>query len=149
LLSRDGVRLQKVESNRTSFIWSVTCREIAGKQEIISGDQNGRLSSHTIGYSRVHGMFKKLYASREKLTSISITELNLPDKPAIFVNCREMISKIALSEDILVAQAKDKIKIWQKNNSTLKYDTVSSFAAPENCNMIVCGAMHVIGTVSL
>lgn len=145
LMSREGIRLTRIESSRSAFIWSVACREIAGKQEIISGDQSGQLSSHTIAYSRVHGMHQKLYASRDKLTSIQIRELDQPDREPIHVKCREMISKIALSDEILVAQARDKIKIWQRRGlESMKFEHVSAFVAPERCNLLVCGAMNVI-----
>ena len=114
LISRDGIRLTRIESGRSAFIWSVACREIAGKQEIISGDNDGLLSSHTIAYSRVHGLHQQFYASREQLTTIQVRELDRPDVEPVLVNCREMVSKIALSDEILVAQARDKIKVWQR-----------------------------------
>jgi len=106
LISREGIRLTRIDSARSSFIWSVVAREIAGKQEIISGDQNGQLLSHTIAYSRVHGMHQKIYASRDKLTNIQIRHLDEPDREPIMVKCREMVSKIALSNEILVAQVR-------------------------------------------
>ena len=47
----------KVDSADSDFIWAVACREIAGKQEIISGDNEGHLRSHTVAYSRQGSKF--------------------------------------------------------------------------------------------
>ena len=142
LFSRDGIRLMKVDSSNSDFIWAVACREIAGKQEIISGDNEGHLRSHTVAYSRVHGMYRELYASREKLTSIRVRQLDKSIDESVLVPCREMISKIAISDDLLVCQSKDKVKIWSKisrSGEVLKYEQASVFSAPEKCNLLVCG----------
>jgi len=59
LMSRDGVKLQKIENSRKSaFIWSCTIRNIAGKQEVITGNNEGIISTNQINLTRVHGMFR-------------------------------------------------------------------------------------------
>ena len=91
---------------------------------------------------RVHGMYRELYASREKLTSIRIRQLDKSVAESVLVPCREMISKIAISDDLLVCQSKEKVKIWSKisnSGETIKYEQASAFTAPEKCNLLVCG----------
>ena len=145
LLTREGIKLTKLDSGRSSFIWSVAAREIAGKQEIISGNQEGRLASHTIALGKVHGMYNKFYATRMKLTSIEVTDLEDPFGERAIVRSREIIDKIALSEDLLVAQSREKIKVWQRKDALgNSYEYLTMFQVPEATSLIICAAQNVL-----
>ena len=78
LMSRDGIKLQHLESERASFIWSVTVRQVAGKQEVIFGDNEGNLKCDSINFNRVHGMYRNQYAVRDNLTDILVRDLDAP-----------------------------------------------------------------------
>ena len=77
LLSRDGIKLSQLNTGDSSFIWSCQVRQIAGKQEVLSGDHHGRVKCQSINFNRIHGLHKSTYATRDNLTDVLVRQLDV------------------------------------------------------------------------
>ena len=143
LMSRDGVKLQKIDNMRKSaFIWSTTVRSIAGKQEVITGNNEGFITCSAINVSRVHGMFRNQYACRDNLTDMLVRQLDAPGLGTMRIKCREIISKIAVFEQYVAAQCRSRMKIFNFGGD--KFENISIFEVPEDTSLIVIATMAVV-----
>ena len=135
LLSRDGIKLSKLDAHDSPFVWATQVRQIAGKQEILSSDHRGRVKCRTINFNRVHGLHKSLYATRDNLTDVLVEQLDDPQVGKLRVKCREIISLVAVYETVLAVQCRSRMKIFSQ--SSTGYEAVSVFDVPESVSLLV------------
>lgn len=72
------------------------------------GHEDGTLACHNLTFSTVHGLYRDIYAYRERLTNVIIQQLSSSvgdvedeDETKIKIRCHDLVKKISVYKDKL------------------------------------------------
>ena len=92
----------------TDWIWGTAVNP--GTKAVFAGSNNGGLTSFSVEFNKVHGLYQERYAYRELMTDVIIQ--HLVTETRVKIRCRDFIKKIAIYKDRLAVQLPEKIIIY-------------------------------------
>lgn len=107
LWNKEGIRLGKI-GEMTDWIWGTAVNP--GTKAVFAGSNNGGLTSFSVEFNKVHGLYQERYAYRELMTDVIIQ--HLVTETRVKIRCRDFIKKIAIYKDRLAVQLPEKIIIY-------------------------------------
>ena len=96
LWNKEGIRLGKI-GEMTDWIWGTAVNP--GTKAVFAGSNNGGLTSFSVEFNKVHGLYQERYAYRELMTDVIIQ--HLVTETRVKIRCRDFIKKIAIYKDRL------------------------------------------------
>jgi len=79
----------------------------------VIGRQTGTLTCHSITFSTVHGLYRDIYAYRERLTDVVVQHLSSSALDAddetgarLTIRCHDIVKKISVYKDNLAVSVK-------------------------------------------
>lgn len=107
LWNKEGIRLGKI-GEMTDWVWGTAVNP--GTKAVFAGSNNGGLTSFSVEFNKVHGLYQERYAYRELMTDVIIQ--HLVTETRVKIRCRDFIKKIAIYKDRLAVQLPEKIIIY-------------------------------------